>query len=61
MSGKKMHTETTVWTEDDLGVWHGVCKECKGEKAKHTPQELKRLGIKPCLTCTDMKNYEGLK
>jgi hypothetical protein len=58
MADKKMHTEQTTWTEDDMGCWHGVCKGCKGEVAKHTPSELKRLKIKPCPVCTDMKRYE---
>jgi hypothetical protein len=57
--GTKMHSDTTVYTYDERGmIWHGVCKECKGEKAKYTPEQLKAQKIKPCETCTDMKRYE---
>ena len=58
MSDKKMHSDSTTWTEDDHGMWHGLCKECKGEKAQYTPEVLKSKGMKPCQTCTDIKRYD---
>jgi hypothetical protein len=55
-----MRTDATVWTLDEkTDMWHGLCIECKGEKAKHTPQILKAKGLKPCGTCTDMKAYSS--
>lgn len=61
MAGKKMYSKTAVWTEDDHGMWHGSCKECKGEKSKYTPEALKREGQKPCETCTDLERYNLVK
>lgn len=55
-----MHTKFTVWSFNDVETkWYGVCKECKGEKAKFTPQTLKNKGIKPCETCTNVEMYEA--
>lgn len=59
MSDKVMYTKATTWTLNEKeDKWYGVCVECKGEKAKHTPQVLKQKGIKPCRTCTNMEEYE---
>ncbi len=59
---QKMHTDQTIWTYDEKETkWYGVCVECKGEKAKYTPQNLVEKNIKPCGTCSDMKRYEEAK
>lgn len=55
----KMITKTTIWTfEEKENKWYGICVECKGEKAKFTPQVLKNKGIKPCETCTNLEAYK---
>lgn len=59
MAGDKMYSKISIWTEDGHGMWHGICKECKGEKAQYTPEGLKKAGIKPCQTCTDLVRYEA--
>ena len=59
MANNKMVTKTTVWVLDSTtDIWHGRCIECKGEKAKYTPQALKNEGIKPCQTCTNIDEYD---
>ena len=53
-----MRTNLSIWTWDNKeNKFYGICVECKGEKAKYTPQVLKSKGIKPCSICTDMKLY----
>jgi hypothetical protein len=55
-----MITKTTKWTyEEKEGKWYGVCLECKGEKAKYTPEVLKDKGIKPCSLCTNLETYNN--
>jgi hypothetical protein len=54
-----MRTKFSIWTYDESGSkWNGICLECKGEKAKHTPQILKDLKIKPCSLCTNIEEYD---
>lgn len=55
---KTMHTKLSNWTLDErVDKWYGICIECKGEKAKYTPETLKDKSIKPCSVCTDMETY----
>jgi hypothetical protein len=46
-----------IYNESD-NKWTGTCLECKGEKAKFTPQVLKNKGIKPCSICTNIEEYD---
>jgi hypothetical protein len=57
-----MITKLTIWTFNEReGKWYGICRECKGEKAKYTPQILKDKGIKPCEMCTNMELYNSAR
>ncbi len=59
MANNVMRTKLTVWLYNEPETkWYGTCMECKGEKAKLTPQVLKDKGIKPCSLCTNMEIYE---
>jgi len=54
-----MVTKWSIWTYNERETkWYGKCIECKGEKAKYTPQELVMEKIKPCPTCTNIQLYE---
>jgi len=56
---KTMHTNMSIWTLDEkIEKWYGLCVECKGEKAKHTPKVLKNKKLKPCSICTNMEAYD---
>ncbi len=53
---KTMHTDLSTWVYDEkLESWKGFCKECKGEKAKYTPDVRVRENIKPCSICSTIK------
>lgn len=54
---KTMYTKFSTWTYDG-NAWKGLCRECKGEKAKYTPSILKREGVKPCTLCTNIDEYD---
>ena len=55
-----MYTKLTVWTYvEKENKWYGLCRECKGEKAKYTPQALKNAGLQPCSMCTNLEMYNS--
>ena len=56
---RTMHSKYTKWVYNETEEkWYGTCLECKGVKAKYTPQQLKQAGLKPCGLCTDLVEYE---
>jgi len=56
---KTMYTKFSIWTYNEKEEkWYGICPECKGEKAKYTPEQRIKLGIKPCPLCSTLHPSE---